>query len=219
MNRSPCAIIFALCVLLASQPGPAVGQTTPIRDPLSFDWGLGLLLSIPEEFDRRPCGSFFGLEVRAGVGLEVAATLAVESSLAVTVPRPTPCVVDPLPLPVNGTVTRTVFRDGIDRNPFVSSTHRVIFHPAPSLQVGPRLFLGGGRFWTQGTWFWSAGIGLRLGAGRSRRIIEVERMQFGLPFVEETRVFSGGELIERLSSPEMTLAESVWAVRIRLPVR
>ena len=87
MNRSSCAIIFALCVLLASRPGPAAAQSTPLRDPLSFDWGLGLLWSIPEEFDRRPCDSFFGLEARVGVELEVAATLAVESSLAVTVPR------------------------------------------------------------------------------------------------------------------------------------
>ena len=219
MNRSSCAIIFALCVLLASRPGPAAAQSTPLRDLLSFDWGLGLLWSIPEEFDRRPCDSFFGLEARVGVELEVAATLAVESSLAVTVPRPTPCSVDPLPPPMNGTVTRSVFRDGIDRSPFASSTHRVIFDPAPSTHVGPRLFLGGGRFWTQGTWFWSAGIGLRLGAGRSRRIIEVERMQFGLPFVEETRVFSGGEEVERSLSPEMTLRESAWSVRIRLPIR
>lgn len=87
------------------------------------------------------------------------------------------------------------------------------------MHVGPRLFLGGGRFWTQGTRFWSAGIGLRLGAGRSRRIIEVERMQFGLPFVEETRVFSGGDVVERSSSPPMTLRESVWSVRIRLRIR
>jgi hypothetical protein len=217
MNASPCLRAAALGAAFCLLPIGAHAQSAPAGDRWAFDGRLGALLSIPDELEADRCGGYFAFEAAGGVSATVSERWAVESSVSVGLPRPITCVVDPLPPPDNGSVTRRIF-DGTDEDLFVSSTHRVVLDLAPSRRSGPRVSLGGGRIWSHGLWFWSAGVGLRLGSGRPGRVVEVERMQVRLRFVEETRVYSGGQLVDSSTSARMTQGGSMWSVRFRLPV-
>ena len=193
-------------------------QPTSIRDRLDFDLGLGFLALAPDQFEREPCGSLFGISGEVGAGLAITRTILAESSVSASVMRPATCEFVILPAPTDGSLTRRVFSEGISGNPFLTTAHRLVFDPASLKDLGPRVSIGGGRFWGKGVWFWSLGVGLRVPVGKASTMIEVERFGFRLPFVEETTVWSGGEVIAVDASARMNLRESIWAFRFRIPV-
>lgn len=193
-------------------------QAPAIRDRLGVDAGVAFLGSVPDEFESKPCGSLFGVSGEAGIGFEVTSVVRLESSFSVSAQRPATCELDTAPTPTDGSLTRRVFPDGITTNPFLATTHRVVINPWGHPDAGPRASVGMGRLWRKGTWFWSAGLRLPIPVGRSHPAIEVERMAFSLEFSEVTTVWSGGEVIAIDTSPKMSLKESIWAIRLRIPV-
>ena len=193
-------------------------QAFAIRDRLTVDAGLAFLGSVPDEFESKPCGSLFGLSAEAGLGFEVSSVVLVESSLAVSALRPATCDLDTPPTPTDGSLTRRVFSDGIATNPFLATTHRLVIKPWAQTDASPRASVGLGRLWGKGAWFWSVGFGLRIPVGKSHPLIEVERMGFSLQFSEVTTVWSGGEVVAVDTSPKMKQSESMWAIRLRIPV-
>lgn len=218
MSPSPSARIAALCAVLCLLPTGAGGQSFPAGVGWSFHGGIGALVGIPDQLESEPCGSYYGADGTLGASLAASASWALESSVSVSVPRPTTCAADVIPLPPDGSFTYRAF-EGVDEEVFVYSTHRVTLDASPRVPLGPRVSLGGGRIWSHGLWFWSAGLGVPLGSGRPAPMIEVERMQVRLRFTEETLLFSGGEIVDRSSSGRKTLDESMWSVRVRLPIR
>jgi hypothetical protein len=218
MSRLPCARIAAPCVALCLLPIGADAQSAPAGARWSVHGGIGALLGIPDQLESEPCGSFYGADGRLGASLVVSAMWVLESSVSVSIPRPTTCAADVIPLPPDASFTYRAF-EGVDEDVFVYSTHRVTLDTSPLVHLGPRVSLGGGSVWSHGLWFWSAGLGVPLGSKRPGPMIEVERMQVRLRFTEETLIFSGGEIVGRSSSGRMSLDESMWSVRVRLPIR
>lgn len=218
MNPSPRARLVTLWALFCLLPLGAHAQSAPVGERWSLHGGVGALLGIPDELESEPCGSYYGADGTLGMSLAVSAMVAVESSVSASVPRPTTCAVDLIPVSPDGSFTYRAF-EGVDEDLFVSSTHRLVLDVAPVVHMGPRLSLGGGRIWSHGLLFWSAGLGLPLSSRRPATMIEVEHMWVRLRFTEETLLFSGGEVVDRSSSAPMTLGASMWSVRVRLPIR
>lgn len=218
MRRWSSSVALALGLVVAADSSPARAQSAPGGTRLSFDWGVGVLLSLPDELESDRCGSLFAGEGRVGVRYALSATLAVESSLAAAVPRSTTCAAGDAAVPQDGTVVRRRPRDGVDRNVILSSRHRVILDARPGRRWGPRILLGGGRLWAQRAWLWSAGVGVRLGSGSAPPTLEVEGMRLALASVEEITVYSDGMIVARTSSPGAKIRDSVWSVRVRLPL-
>ena len=193
-------------------------QATAIRERLTVDAGLAFLGSVPDEFESNPCGSLFGFSGEAAVGIEVTPVIILESSFSLSALRPATCDLDTPPTPTDGSLTRRVFSDGIATNPFLSTTHRAVMNPWVQTDANPRAPIGIGRLWGKGTWFWSMGFGLRIPLGKVHPLIEVERMGFSVQFSEVTTVWSSGEVISADRSPKMELEESIWAIRLRIPI-
>jgi len=208
--------VLAIWLAVALDAGLAEAQAPP-RSP-SFDWGVGVLLSLPDELESERCGSLFAGEGRLGARVPVSRVVALESSLAFAVPRSTTCAAGDAAVPIDGTVVRRRPRDGVDRNVIVSSRHRVVLDARPGRRWGPQVLLGGGRLWTQRAWFWSAGVGVRLASGSALPTLEVEGMRLALPSVEEITVYSEGMIVARSSGPGAKIRDSVWSVRVRLPL-
>lgn len=219
MSPRPSPLLPLVALALALAASTLEAQSVPPWAPLGFDWGAGALIAIPTEFEREPCGSFFGIDARAGVSFAFSASVAVESSLALGVPRPTPCAADALIPPPDGTVTRSLPRFPVDRPVFASSTHRLVIDAVPGTQLGPRILIGVGRLWSHDAWFVATGLGFRLDATRWSRVIEIERIQMNLPFVVQTDTYVGGARVDRSVSPEIRRRRSIWSVRVRLPLR
>jgi hypothetical protein len=207
-------------VVLLLLADPAVGiaaQSSPGSERFMFDVGAGLLMSVPAQFESNGCGPFVAVDARAGLAVLLTETLSTESSFSASA-SPASCeALEALAPPTNGDTTHRVYDDGIAGEPIYSVAQRVVYDARPHGSLSPRGFAGGGWFVGKGIGFWSAGAGLRLGGRTSPWIIEVERTTFELGFVERTRVWQDGELIEVSDSPSLPHPESMWAVRLRIP--
>jgi len=218
MRRWSSSVALTLGLVVAADSSPVRAQPAPAATRLSLDWGVGLLLSLPDELESDRCGSLFAGEARLGARVRVSRVVALESSFALGVPRSTTCAAGDAAVPLDGTVTRRRPRDGVDRSLFLASTHRVALDARPGRRWGPRILLGGGRLWTHHAWFWSAGIGVRLGSGSSPPSVEVDRMGVALPSIDEATVYSDGIIVGRSSSPGAKIRDGAWSVRVRLPL-
>ena len=210
---SPTSAVYrlAICVLLWA-PASAHAQ-------VAHDLGFGMQLWVPKQFESDPCGPLFGVDVRAGLSVDLPWSLVAESAVSVSGSTIGGCDAgDAWIPPLNGTTRHLVFADGLAEEPYVTVSQRLAFDLKMLRRAAPRVFLGGGRFLGKGTWFWSTGLGVRFGPIGSAKVLEVERMAFRLGFVEEFRVRQDGVVVDRYDSGPMKLDESMWTIRLRIPV-
>jgi hypothetical protein len=209
--------VASVCAALLAAPAEAQESAAP--DRLSFNVGAGTLMSIPHQFDDDPCGSLFALEGSAGLGIDLGGGLMVESSVSVSVSVHRLCEAADLWVPPDsGTTIHNVYQEGLDDQPFLTVSERLAWELAAVGPVVPRVSLGGGYFLGKGLGFWSAGVGLRMGPPGSARVLEVERVRFRMTFYREHRTWMDGTLVGAAPQAPEGRGESLWAVRLRLPL-
>jgi hypothetical protein len=187
------------------------------RERFAIDLGFGSVFSLPDPFEGNPCGTLVGLEGGAIAGLAISGNLAVETSAYLAGSKSETCSIDALLDPEDGFRVGRAFPDGTSREPYLRTSHHLVFDVSPDGGFGGRLFAGGGRLWTKGEWFWSVGGGVRFGPGRTWSV-EVERTAFTLDFVDVTETWRDGALVDRVESATKQRPESMWVLRVRIPV-
>lgn len=209
-------LVFGALAGTAGDAAPASGQSSASGDRFGYELSVGVAPSYPAEFDSRSCSSAVAVEGGLLGALRLSSRVVTETSATLSFSLGPTCDSGDAIFIVDGTFTRSIFDEDIKADPFLTTAQRVVLEPWTADRRGLRLSLGGGRFWGKGVWFWSAGAGVRLWDGRTSPIVEVERMAFGLGFVEETTLWESGVPLQQSTSARQEVGRSLWVVRVRL---
>jgi len=181
--------------------------------------GVGALGSVPDQFARNLCGPLGGWEAEAWAARRIVSALTVEAALSLSGSLSATCEAADLNPNFTGTVTARDFGDGMDAQPYASSSVRLAFEPPVQGSLGLRAGLGGGRIWAKDVWYWSGSLGLRIGGGQRGVLVEVERRAFNLDFVAREQTWVDGLIVSQSPEDTASLDESIWVVRVRIGLK
>jgi hypothetical protein len=204
-----------VAALLTASASPLSGQSA-FESRIGYGVSLGGLASVPDAFERAPCGSLLGIGVEADLTVHLGETVSLETTGAAFALSRGGCAVEEVPPPDNGTTRRNLYTGGVTSGPLVLLAERLVARPWAWRWGSPIVSAGAGWFVGETTLYWTAGLGLTLGRAGSGTSLHVERSSFRLPFEEEARVWVDGELTDVFTARTWKQRESMWLVRLRV---
>lgn len=208
-----------LVVALSTQLPVATVAQAGASGATQLGIGVGALGSVPDQFERSSCGPLGGWEAEAWAARRIVSALSVEAAVSLSGSLSGTCEAGDLVTDFTGTMTARDFGDGMDAEPYASSSVRLAFEPPVQGSLGLRAGLGGGRIWAKDVWYWSGSLGLRIGGGQRGVLLEVERRAFDLDFVATEQTWVDGRIVGQSPQDTASLDESIWVVRVRIGLR